>query len=132
MLLAPQCRSWRLEADSCTRSVEYLTDLVGDAQLGSRMHAIPKLLRNFAVRLPCGTVMTPDALIDPALKTGRRATMAAALRVVPSDKPVGVEEAYEMGGEWWNAKDLEAFRASRRKFASKKRNSGKSPAPSSR
>jgi hypothetical protein len=112
-------------------SVEALTHLVGDAQFGNRMHSIPKLLRNFAVRLPCGTVITPDALIHSALDNGRRATMAAALRAIPSKRPSDTEEAYELGGEWWSAEDIKAFRASRRKFASKKRKSVKSLAPNS-
>jgi hypothetical protein len=76
------------------------------AQLASMLHSVGSDLKAFAILLPSGDVVTPQALINEAQKN-KRATRAAALRLA-------AERPSQLAGEPWSAQEWERFETTQR------------------
>lgn len=96
----------------CIGSDRELADLVPEhlrtALDEARLHSIGNIVKDFAIQLPSGDVVTPQALLDRARK-GKRTTRAAALRWA-SQRPESTPD-----GEQWTADDWNGFEDTQRK-----------------
>lgn len=74
----------------------------------ARLHSIGSIVKDFAIQLPNGDVVTPQALLDRA-RRDKRTTRAAALRWA-SQRPEVMPD-----GERWTAEDWRGFENTQRK-----------------
>ncbi len=97
---------------------EKLLDLLGEdrPKLDRVIGKIGSEIKAFAILLPNGDVVTPQALINAA-KKGKRATRAAALRMA-------LQKPTRLAGENWSEKDWHDFENTQRK---KERGQKKAP-----
>jgi hypothetical protein len=92
--------------------LELVADEFDRADLAGRLQSVGSDLKAFAISLPNGDLVTPQALIDEAQR-GKRATRAAALRLA-ARRPL------ELAGDPWSDEDWDRFEETQRKKRAKK------------
>lgn len=80
-----------------------------------RFHSIGNVLKNFAIELPNRDVVTPQALISPPARKGKRTTRGAALRWA-SQRPSTTPD-----GTTWSQRDWDEFERNQKKVAARVR-----------
>ncbi|HMW03219.1 MAG: hypothetical protein K1Y36_25760 [Blastocatellia bacterium] len=100
----------------CIAGNDGILKLVSEEQaqeMHQQLKSMGSVLKNFAIRLWNGDVITPDAIMNLAQK-GKQATRAGALRVAADGDQI------ELGGETWAKEDWRSFEDTQRKKAAPK------------
>jgi hypothetical protein len=88
--------------------VELMKDACPKTFEAAVFHSVGNVLKNFAIELPNGDVVTPQALVEPA-RRGKLTTRAAALRLA------GRRPQYLPCGEEWTADDWDGFESTQKR-----------------
>jgi hypothetical protein len=92
--------------------LQLIADKFDRVELASRLRSVGADLKAFAISLPSGDVVTPQALIDEAQR-GKHATRAAALRVA-------AQRPSTLAGDVWSDEDWDRFEETQRKKKTKR------------